>query len=138
MKNQTGAAPKIRALYDRYPNMSKSAIARRVGCVPSNVTGVLKDYLKGTSEEKLRQFQDNKGDIFDSVVMRSVASITQAKLAKARVAELATVAGIFYDKAALTRGQATSINATVLIDLVRAVRAEQSAPPAERIVNSPE
>jgi hypothetical protein len=40
--------------------------------------------------------------------------------------EAITGAAILIDKARLVRGQATSINANVLIDLVRAVRAEQA------------
>lgn len=117
-----GTAPAIRKLREKYPEMSESAIARRVGCHPSNVGRILKAYLGDTTAEQLRGYQENRGDIFDAIGSRALLHITDEKLAKASPAELTTVMGILYDKARLERGQATGINVSVLMDVVEAMR----------------
>lgn len=119
---RTGKAPAIRKLKEKYPEMSNAAIARKVGCHPSNVDAILRRYLGDTTAEELRGYQENRGDIFDAVGNRALLHITDAKLAKASPAELTTVMGILYDKARLERGQATGINVTVLMDVVDAIR----------------
>lgn len=122
-----GTAPAIRKLKEKFPEMSNAAIARRVGCHPSNVDAILRRYLGDTTHEELRGYQENRGDIFDAVGNRALLHITDAKLAKASPAELTTVMGILYDKARLERGQATGINVTVLMDVVDAIRNRPSA-----------
>lgn len=119
---RTGVAPKIRILKDKFPEMSEAKIAKRVGCSPSNVHRVLSTYLSDLSEDELRNYQENKGDTFDSVVARSILSITPEKLANSSAVQLATVAGIAFDKSQLAHGLATGINVTVLMDVVEAIR----------------
>jgi hypothetical protein len=125
-KRRRGLAPKIRALKAKYPEMSSSQIAEKVGCRANNVRAVLSSYLAGTSEEALREYQENRGDILDAVQHRALLNITPEKLAKASPAELMTVFGISYDKARLERGQATGINVSVLLDVAQAIRERRS------------
>ena len=121
-----GLAPEIRKTALRYPELSKAEIARKVGCTRGNVSIVLDTFLDTKSPEQLRDYQENQADIFDSLAYRLLESVTQDKLDKTKPMEAITGAAILIDKARLVRGQATSINANVLIDLVRAVRAEQA------------
>jgi hypothetical protein len=130
-----GLAPKIRALHEKYPEMSQSAIARKVGCTPANVRGVLSAYLSGTSDEALRGYQANRSDILDAIQHRALLHITEAKLDKSSPAELMTVFGISYDKARLERGQATGINVTVLMDVAQAIRDKQRGVAREQKAN---
>lgn len=122
MGAQTGVAPQIRALKERFPEMAPSAIARRVGCDPSNVTRVLQTYLNGASIEDLRGFQENKADVYDSLQRSILESITAGDFVKAPLMARVTSAAILEDKARLVRGQATSINVNVLMDVVDAIR----------------
>jgi hypothetical protein len=116
-----GLAPLIRATKIRYPELSEAEIAKRVGCSPSNVHQVLSVFLHGHSEQELRDFQANKADIYDSVQMRALASVTQEKLRKSSAGSLVTVAAILEDKARLIRGQATSIHVHALVDVLDAI-----------------
>ena len=117
-----GLAPKIRALRERYPEMSQSAIARRVGCRPSNVTGVLKTYLNGIPEADLEQFRVCKTEVLEAIQHRTLSSITPAHLAKASALQLVTAAAILEDKIRLRQGQPTSIHANLLVDLAEVLR----------------
>lgn len=121
-----GVAPAIRALHDRYPGMTKSAIARKVGCSPENVSQVLRNYLENTSIEELRDYQSNRADIFDALGHRLLSSLTKEKLEKSKPMEAVTAAAILFDKARLERGQATGINVEVLMDVAEAIRAHRS------------
>lgn len=134
---RTGAADKVIDLHLRKPHMSKAAIARRVGCSPGNVDYTLKRYLAKESVEDLRQFQENTGDAFDAIAMRSLGSITPSKLAKASALQLGTLAGIALDKARLVRGQATGINVSVLMDVVEAMRLRGSQPVVSAPIGEP-
>lgn len=125
-----GTAPAIRRLKTRHPELSHAEIARKVGCHPSNVTGVLKTYLGKTTPEQLADFQSAKADVYDSLQHRLLSSLTPAKIAKARVQELVTSSAILEDKARLVRGQATGINVSVLLDVVEAIRSKPQNPPA--------
>lgn len=122
-----GLAPRIRKLALDYPEMSKASIARKVGCTPGNVTTVLKTFLNGTSENELRQFQDNKPDILDSLSMRVLGSIDATKIKKASALQLVTAYGILHDKRALLLGQPTAINVSALVDVAKAIRALRDA-----------
>jgi hypothetical protein len=117
-----GLAPLIRATKVRYPELSEAKIAKRVGCSPSNVHQVLSVFLHGHSEQELRDFQANRADIYDSVQMRALESVTQEKLRKSSAGSLVTVAAILEDKARLIRGQATSIHISALLDVLDVVR----------------
>lgn len=119
----TGAAPLIRRTKLRYPELSNSQIARRVGCDPANVCRVLKRFLGDHSEQDLREFQQNKADVFDAIQLRTVMSISDADIAKAPFLPRITGAAILEDKARVIRGQATQINVSVLLDAVEAVKA---------------
>jgi hypothetical protein len=119
---KSGAAPRIRKMKLQYPELSEADIAKRVGCTPSNVHVVLKKFLGDHSEAELRQFQENKADIFDSLQLRTLMSITQEDIAKAPLLPRITGAAILEDKARVIRGQATQINVNVLLDAVAAVR----------------
>jgi hypothetical protein len=119
----TGAAAKIRREKLRYPELSEGQIAKRVGCDPANVHRVLKRFMgKKISDDDLRQFQEDKANVFDALQHRALMSVTDAKLAKTAVRDLAVAAGIWEDKARTIRGQATQINVNVLLDAVQAVR----------------
>ena len=124
---RTGVAPKIRALKDRYPEMSELKIAKRVGCSPSNVHVVLSKYLSDMGEDDLRHYQDHKADVFDAIAMRSLLSITPAKLEKASAPALMMVAGTAFDKSQTVKGLATGINVSVLLDVVEAIKQRRAA-----------
>lgn len=119
---KTGAAPRIRKLKLRHPELSHADIAKRVGCAPSNVTSVLKRFMGKGTEDTLRVFQDNKADVYDALQHRLLSSITAAKLSKAPAVSLITGAAILEDKARLVRGLATGINVSVLMDVAEAIR----------------
>ena len=122
MAKTTGVAPRIRALKTRYPEMTGAAIARKVGCNPRNVYNVLGRWLGDNTDDDLRKYQESQADVFDSLAMRMLGSITPDKLEKGKLMELTTGAAILIDKARLVRGQATGINVTVLMDVVEAIR----------------
>jgi predicted transcriptional regulator len=119
-----GVAQAVRTLHDRYPKMTQAAIARRVGCTESSVSQVLKSYLHNTSIDQLRDYQDNRADIFDALGHRFLSSVTEEKLAKSKPMEAVTAAAILYDKARLERGQATGINVTALLDVAELIRSK--------------
>jgi hypothetical protein len=121
-----GVAPAIRKLHEKYPEMPKSVIAKRVGCSTENVRSVLATYLGDVSEDSLREYQANRGDVFDALGHRALLHITEAKLTNAKPMELTTMAAILYDKARLERGQATGINVSVLLDVAQAIRERRS------------
>ena len=132
MAARTGVADKIIDMHLKRPKMPRAAIARRVGCNRNNVDYVLGKYLGKQSTEELRAFQEHKGDIFDAIAMRSVASLTPNKLAKANAVQLMTVAGIAFDKSQLVKGLATGINVSVLLDVAAAIRERVANPQAIR------
>ncbi len=111
-----------------YPELSEAQIARRVGCDPANVHRVLKRFL-GTnhSESDLRDYQNNKADIYDGLQMRALGSITDDDIAKAPLLPRVTAAAILEDKARLIRGKATQIDVSALLDAVQAAREMQAA-----------
>ena len=117
-----GCAAKIRRDAIKFPELSKSQLARRAGCHPSNVTGVLKGFLKSNTEEDLRDFQASKAEVFDAIQLRFLESLTPSKLAKSSALQSVTAAAILEDKARLVRGQATGINVTALLDVAQLLR----------------
>jgi len=119
---KTGKASAIRKLKCKYPELTKSEIARRVNCSIQNVDQVLDRFLDGHSSEDLKQFQESKADIYDSLQVRILESITKDKLAKEKVWPSVAAAGLLEDKARTIRGQATGINVSVLLDLVQALK----------------
>ena len=119
---RTGVAPQIRALAERYPEMSKAAIARKVGCHVSNVKQVLARYLSRTSIEELRDFQETKPDCVDAVAHRILSSVSDRKITKMSAQSAVTAFAILTDKAQLLRGQPTNINAMLLVDAVEALK----------------
>lgn len=111
----------------QYPELTDSEIARTVGCRPSNVSAVLKVFLGKNTNAQLRDFQESKADVYDSLQYRLLSSLTQAKITKAKPMEIITGAAILEDKARLVRGQATGINVSVLLDVAQAIRERVSA-----------
>ncbi len=134
MGAHTGAAPRIRKLKLRHPELSNSEIARTVGCSPTNVTDVLKTFLGTQSTTDLQAFQETKADIYDAIQHRVLASVTPEKIAKAGLAESVTAAAILEDKARLVRGQATSINVNVLWQAIDAIRDSDDNKPAASVI----
>jgi hypothetical protein len=128
-----GVAQDIRKISLKYPELSDSEIARKVGCSPQNVSQVLKTFLGNKSREELTDYQENQAEVFDSLALRLLESVTQEKLDKTKPMEAITGAAILIDKARLVRGQATGINVTVLMDVVEAIRSRQSAPHPQTI-----
>jgi hypothetical protein len=119
----TGAAPAIRRMKMRYPEMSEAQIAKRVGCDPANVHRVLKRFLgDGITEQDHEAFKANTADIFDRLTHKMLMSITDADIAKAQLLPRVTSAAILHDKARTIRGQATQINVSVLLDAVQAIK----------------
>lgn len=118
-----GLAPRIRKMKLRHPELTDGEIAKAVGSSRQNVTGVLATFLADKSQEELRDYQENQADVFESLAMRLLSSVTQDKLDKSKPMEAITGAAILIDKARLVRGQATGINVTVLMDVVEAIRA---------------
>lgn len=124
---RNGSAPAIRKLHEKYPEMTKAAIARKVGCTPHNVSVVLAKYLHDTSPEGLADFQANKAEVYDALQHRLLSSLTPEKISNSKVMEAVTAAAILEDKARLVRGQATGINVTVLMDVAEAIRARRQS-----------
>jgi cytochrome c1 len=116
----TGAGDRAIALKLEYPELSAGQIAKAVGCNPSNVHRVLARFNARLDE--LQDYKEHKGDIWDAVAMKAVMSIDDAKLQMATAVQLATVAGIAFDKSQLVRGLATQVNVSVLLDLMQAAR----------------
>jgi len=136
MGAKTGVAPRIRKLKLKHPELSHSDIAKRVGCTASNVTCVLKSFLGSHSEAELRDYQENQAEVFDSVAMRLLSSISQDKIDKTPAVQAITGAAILIDKARLVRGQATGINVNVLLDVVDAIRNRSAGnPPQPRTID---
>ena len=124
----TGAGKRAIAMKLENPHLSDAKIAALVGCSPANVHTVLSRFLGDHSKEELREFQANKADIFDSIQLRSLMSITNDDIAKAPLLPRITGAAILEDKARTIRGQATQVNVTVLLDAVQAIREMRSRP----------
>ena len=120
--SHTGAAEHIRLLHDRFPNMSNTAIANKVGCDESNVRRVLQRYVRDCSIEELRDFQANQGDIYDAIQHKALSSITDTALAKCNALQLVTVAAVAMDKSRLVRGQPTALHAHILVDVLDLLR----------------
>jgi hypothetical protein len=118
----TNKAPAIRALKRRYPDLSNTEIARKVDCDESNVRSVLRRFGYTLPVETLRKFQDNKADVYDALQHRLLESITDDKLSKMQPYPAVVATGILEDKARTIRGQATGINATLIVDLVELLR----------------
>jgi hypothetical protein len=129
MAAKTGAATRVIKLKLKHPELTHGEIAKTVGCTRANVSGVLATFLAGTSDETLRDFQERKADVFDSLQYRLLSSLTPSKIAKAKPMEIITGAAILEDKARLVRGQATGINVNVLLDVVDAMRARPAQHP---------
>lgn len=125
-KTHRGCAQEIRRLKKANPSASNTLIAKAVGCSQANVSTVLTRFLGKHSQEELRDFQQSQPDILDALKMRTLESITTAKLAKASASSLATTFGILYDKSALQHGQATGMNVVVLMDVAQAIRAKRN------------
>ena len=83
-------------------------------------------YLGDFGEDDLAQYKENKADVWDSLAMRAVLSITSKKLEKSSAAQLSIIAGTAFDKSQISRGQATGINVVALLDVVEAIRAQDS------------
>lgn len=117
-------AAQIRALYDTYPSMPPSVIARKVGCGQDHVAHVLRRYVKSCSLDELKDFRENKTDILEAVQHRALSSLTDEHFAKASLQQIITSAAILQDKIALMNGMPTAIHLNVLYDAVDAIRAE--------------
>jgi AraC-like DNA-binding protein len=128
LTSHRGCAPAIRSIALKYPELSEAQIADQVGCSPSNVHQVLKTFLANRTEEQLRDFQQDKADIYDSLQFRILESITDEKLQKSPAMALVTAAAILEDKARLVRGQATGISMIQMLDVVEAIKAQRANP----------
>ena len=86
---------------------------------------MLRQFLRDATESDLRDYQANKADVFDALGLQLLQSLTPSKLEKASALQAVTAAAILQDKTQVLRGQATSINVTVLMDVVEAIRARR-------------
>ena len=115
----------IRKMATRYPELSQAAIARRVGCTEGNVSQVLKSYLKDTDLATIEDFRSDKSLILESFQHRTLSSITDADISKTPFIQRITAFAIMEDKIRLMRGQATSIQAHMIIDVLDALRSKE-------------
>jgi hypothetical protein len=115
-------AAKIRQLHTDYPELSQSAIARKVGCHPDNVYQVLRRFSGRDNPAHLEGFRAHKVDIFEMVQSRMLASITDEKLAKESAYSAVVAASIIQDKIQLMSGLPTSIHVTALLDIADQLR----------------
>jgi hypothetical protein len=123
-------AAMIRKLHFKYPELGPADLAKRVGCTPQNVTGVMKSFLANHSQEELSEFQHNKADVYDALQHRILESVTSEKLDKMAPYAAVIAAATLEDKARLVRGQATSFNVNVLMDVADMIRADEDDNPA--------
>lgn len=132
----TGAAEHIRLLHDRFPAMSNTAIANKVGCDESTVRGVITRYARNCSLETLREFQANEADILDALRQQTLASITPADLEKASLLQKVTASAILMDKSRLLQGQPTSIHVHALMDVASMMRdrRDQNTLPRQQVI----
>ena len=115
----------IRKTHMRYPELSQSDIAERVGCTPQNVSQVLSAFLVDRSYDDLEEYRNNKAECFEALQYRTLASITNDDIDKAPLMARITGAAILQDKIALMRGQPTNISVTALLDVAEAIRARR-------------
>ena len=136
MGAKTGTAPIIRKLKTKYPEMTERAIAERVGCSPGNVHHVLSRYNSDTTDADLRAFQENKADIVDTLALRVATFISDEKLKSSSASQLGILLGILIDKGELLHGRPTSLNVTVLMQAVEAMRSRGPAAPSPRVIDA--
>lgn len=117
-------APIIRRLHTSYPELTIGGIARRVGVSKQYTGRVLRRFMAHT-EEDLRDYQENKADIYDAIQQQILESATPAKISKMSVSAAIVSAAILHDKAALLRGQPTGINVQVIGDVLELIRAKR-------------
>jgi hypothetical protein len=125
-----GLAPEIRRVKARNPKLGFTAIARKVGCSPSNVSCVLRKFLAGRTPEEAKEFQASKPEILENLQHQIVESITPQKLVKTSAAQLVTMFAILQDKLQVLRGQPSSIaGIAVLLDVVAAIKERDAGAP---------
>ena len=79
------------------------------------------------TEEDLREFQENKADVYDALQRRFLSSISNEVIDKASLRDRVIASAVLEDKARVIRGQATGINVTVLMDAIDAIRSKPSS-----------
>lgn len=121
-KTKRNLAPAIRKMAIANPELTRPEIARALNCSSQNVHCVLDKFLETKSRAELEDFQSNKADVYDALQFRLLSALTPDKIAKSRTQELVTAAAILEDKARLERGQPTTINLSVMVDAVEAMR----------------
>ena len=119
-------AAEIRYLHDKYPELSNSALARRVGCDESNVRQVLRSYLRAIPISDIDEFREDKALILESIQHRTLASITDRDIANSSFSQRIVATAIMEDKIRLMRGQPTSIHVHALVDVLDALRMRDS------------
>ena len=97
--------------------------AKIQGCDPSNITRVLQRY--GAKEVQTTEFKNHRAEILAGLQERILSCITDKEIKKAAFGTKIVTAGILYDKERLERGQATSINVEVLLDVLEAIRSSR-------------
>jgi hypothetical protein len=115
------SAPKgipLAAIIDLIENKGNSiaATARLLGCNKSNITTRLQQ--AGLTPGYLKEYKDNRADIFATYQHMVLNYLTPAKLKSAGVVALNALFGTLYDKERLERGQSTENIA--YLDIVKA------------------
>ena len=121
---QSGAAVLARKLKIAHPEWSESDLAKFIGCDPALVHRALKGLtdIREQAVKDLERYQASKADRFDAMQLRIYESITDRDLRKAQLLPRVTSLAILEDKARTIRGQATSVNVTVLLDAVQTIK----------------
>ena len=100
--------------------LTHGEIARLQGCDRSNISKVLQRY--GVEERRVNKYKEYRADILAGLQDRLLSSIPDSDIQKSGMYTRVVSAGILYDKERLERGQATSVNINVLVDLAEAIR----------------
>ena len=127
---KSGATALVRKLKIKHPERSEVDLATFVGCDVALAHQAIKslDDIREQSRKDLERYQAGKADRFDAMQLRIYESITDNVIEKAQLLPRITSLAILEDKARVIRGQATSVNVTVLLDAVQTIKQMRRPP----------
>ena len=104
--------------------LTHSEIASIQGCDRSNISHTLERYEYESDTTAV--YKENRADLFAWMQHRFISSITTEEIKKMQPGQRIVCAGILFDKEQLIRGLPTSINMTVLYDVLGTLRGKQA------------